>query len=119
MAWDLERAEAILASHPEVASCDIHAAAILGDDAAVRRFLALDSGNATATSEPHGGNALVYLGLSKYLRLDKSRSDAFLRAAQRCSMREPVRIPGSGLPASIRSSRPLSTAPPASRTTRR
>jgi len=35
----LERAEAILAAHPEIASSDIHSAAILGDDAAVRRFL--------------------------------------------------------------------------------
>src|SRR5258706_7076548 len=78
---NLERAEAILAAHPEVASCDIHTAAILGDDAAVRRFLAQDPANATATSEPYGGNALVYLGLSKYLRLDPTRSDAFLRAA--------------------------------------
>lgn len=78
---DLDRAKAILAAHPEVASCDIHTAAILGDDAAVRRFIAEDPGNATATSEPYGGNALVYLGLSKYLRFDKSLSDAFLRAA--------------------------------------
>ena len=37
----LERAEAILKSHPEVASCDIHTAAILGDDAAVRKDAAL------------------------------------------------------------------------------
>lgn len=35
----LERAEAILAAHPEVASANIHTAAILGDDAAMRRFL--------------------------------------------------------------------------------
>jgi len=41
---NLKRAEAILAAHPEIASCDIHTAAILGDDAAVRRFLAQDPG---------------------------------------------------------------------------
>ncbi|MBV6504766.1 MAG: hypothetical protein ILNGONEN_00319 [Syntrophorhabdaceae bacterium] len=35
----LERTEAILATHPELASSDIHVAAILGDDAAVRLFL--------------------------------------------------------------------------------
>ena len=34
----LERAEVILAAHAGVASCDIHAAAILGDKAGVRRF---------------------------------------------------------------------------------
>jgi len=33
----LEQAEAILAAHPEVASSDIFPAAVLGDDAAVRR----------------------------------------------------------------------------------
>jgi hypothetical protein len=39
----LESAEAILAAHLEVASSDIHAAAILGDAVAVRRFLVLDA----------------------------------------------------------------------------
>ncbi|HET6760613.1 MAG TPA: hypothetical protein VFH13_00860, partial [Gemmatimonadaceae bacterium] len=34
----LERAEAILAEHPDIATQDIHTAAILGDDAAVHRF---------------------------------------------------------------------------------
>ena len=77
----LERAEAILAAHPEIASSDIHTAAVLGDDVAVRRFVALDAASATATSAPYGGDALVYLCLSKYLRLDRARSDGFLRAA--------------------------------------
>ena len=77
----LDRAEAMLAALPEIASRDIHTAAILGNDAAVRRFLAQDPANATAKSAPYGGDALNYLGLSKYLRLDRTRSDAFLRAA--------------------------------------
>jgi ankyrin repeat protein len=77
----LERAEAIMAAHPEVASANIHTAAILGDDAAVRRFLALDAGNATAKGGPHGWNALTHLCFSRYLRLDRSRSDGFVRAA--------------------------------------
>lgn len=77
----LERAEAILAAHPGVASSDIHTAAILGDDPAVRRFLEREPGTASATSPPFGGDALVHLCLSKYLRLDASRSDGFLRAA--------------------------------------
>ena len=77
----LERAETILKAHPELASSDIHTAAVLGDDAAVRRFIAQDPKCATATSPPYGGDALNYLCLSKYLRLDPSRSDAFLRAA--------------------------------------
>ncbi|MBI3981422.1 MAG: ankyrin repeat domain-containing protein [Gemmatimonadetes bacterium] len=77
----LEPAQAILADHPEIAGSDIHTAAILGDDAGVRRFLAFDAGNVTAKSPPYGGDALNYLCLSKYLRLDPSRSDGFLRAA--------------------------------------
>jgi ankyrin repeat protein len=77
----LDRAEAILAAHPEVASCDIHTAAILGDDAAVRRFIAVDPASATATSAPYGIDAIVYLCLSKYLRLDPARTPALLRAA--------------------------------------
>lgn len=77
----LERAEAILAAHPEIANSDIHTAAILGDEATVRRFLALDPKNVTAKSGPYGGDALVYLCLSKYLRLDRTRTDGFLRAA--------------------------------------
>ncbi|MGH7646420.1 MAG: ankyrin repeat domain-containing protein [Gemmatimonadales bacterium] len=78
----LERAEEILAAHPELASGDIHTAAILGDDTAVRRFLAQDPANAAAKSAPFGGDALTYLGLSKYLRLDRTRTDGFLRVAR-------------------------------------
>jgi ankyrin repeat protein len=77
----LERSEAILAAHPEIAGANIHTAAILGDDGAVRRFLERDPSRATATSPPYGADALVHLCLSKYLRLDAARRDAFLRAA--------------------------------------
>jgi len=78
---NLERAEAILAAYPEVATSDIHTAAILGDDAGVRRFLERAPESATAPSAPYGGDPLVHLCLSKYLRLDQARSDGFLRAA--------------------------------------
>jgi hypothetical protein len=44
----LDEAEAVLAAHPEVSGSSIHVAAILADDAGVRRFLALDPGAATA-----------------------------------------------------------------------
>lgn len=77
----LEAAQAILASHPEIARNSIHVAAILGDDAAVRRFIASDRRNVTRKEAPYDGDALVYLCLSKYLRLDKTRSEAFLSAA--------------------------------------
>src|SRR5204863_338880 len=78
----LDRAAAILAAHPEIASSDIHSAAILGDDAAVRRFLELDPGNATLKGGPRGWDALTHLCFSKYLRLDRARSAGFVRAAQ-------------------------------------
>jgi ankyrin repeat protein len=77
----LEAAEAILAAHPEIAHSSIHIAAILGDDAAVRRFITADPRNVTKKEAPYDGDALVCLCLSKYLRLDKTRSEAFLRAA--------------------------------------
>ncbi len=77
----LDEPEAMLAQHPELRAGDIHTAAILGDDRAVQRLLAEDRSNATATSPPYGGDALNYLGLSKYLRLDPARTPAFLRAA--------------------------------------
>ena len=82
--WDgsLERSEAILAAHPDVASSDIHVAAILGDDRAVRRFLDTDPSAATARVGPRGCDALTYLCFSNYLRLDPTRSDGFIRAAQ-------------------------------------
>jgi ankyrin repeat protein len=76
----LEAAEAILAAHPEIARTSIHVAAILGDDAEVRSFIAADPRNATNKEAPYDGDALVYLCLSKYLRLDKTRSEAFVRA---------------------------------------
>lgn len=78
----LERAEALLATHPEIASSDIHTAAILGNEAAVRRFLERDPANATAKRGPRGWDALTHLCFSRYLRLDRARSEEFVRAAQ-------------------------------------
>ena len=77
----LERAEAIRAVHPEVATSTIHTAAILGDDTTVRRFIDLDGANATAKGGPRDWDALTHLCFSRYLRLDPSRSDGFVRAA--------------------------------------
>ena len=77
----LDRAEAILAAHPDLARADIHTAAILGDDAAVRRFIELDPESATAKGGPRAWDALTHLCFSRYLRLDKARWDSFVRAA--------------------------------------
>ncbi|HEX5856137.1 MAG TPA: ankyrin repeat domain-containing protein [Thermoanaerobaculia bacterium] len=78
----LEGAEALLAAHPEIAGSDIHTAAILGDDAAVRRFLEHNSASAAAKAGPRGWDALTHLCFSRYLRLDRARSAGFVRAAE-------------------------------------
>ncbi|MBI1795570.1 MAG: ankyrin repeat domain-containing protein [Candidatus Eisenbacteria bacterium] len=78
---DLAEAEVILAAHPEAATADIHAAAILGDEAAVRRWIARDPAHATAKGGPYGWDALTHLCFSRYLRIDRARSDGFVRAA--------------------------------------
>ncbi len=78
----LEPAEAILRAHPELAGSDIHTAAVLGDAAAVRRYLERDPRAVHAKSGPYDIDPLVYLCLSKYLRLDASRTPGFLQAAE-------------------------------------
>jgi ankyrin repeat protein len=77
----LDEAEQMLASHPEIATSDIHTAAITGNVALVRDLLAENAANATAVSEPYGGTALAYLCLSKYLRLNNGNGDNFVQAA--------------------------------------
>jgi ankyrin repeat protein len=78
----LERAEAILAEHPAVANANIHTAAILGDPSGVRRFLTLDVLNATAKGGPYGWDALTHLCFSRYLRLERAKSEGFVAAAK-------------------------------------
>ena len=78
----LAEADAILAAHPELATLDIHVAAILGDDATVAECLEQDASLSTATTAPYGWDALTHLCFSRYLRLDHSRSDGFVRAAR-------------------------------------
>lgn len=77
----LQEADAILAAHPDVAASSIHTAAILGDDDAVRRFLAQSPANATAKGGPREWDALTHLCFSRYLRLDPARSERFVRSA--------------------------------------
>ncbi len=77
----LDEAERILAAHPAVAHASIHTAAILGDAGEVERRLAEDPALARAKGGPYGWDALTHLCFSRYLRLDRSRAPAFLRAA--------------------------------------
>ncbi len=58
-------------------------AAILGNDVGVGEFLARDARDATAKGGPYGWDALTHLCFSRYLRLDRARSDGFVRAAKK------------------------------------
>jgi ankyrin repeat protein len=78
----LEEAELILAQYPHVARANIHTAASRGDEEAVRNFLSNDAASATSTGGPHGWDALTHLCFSRYLRIDRARSDAFVRSAR-------------------------------------
>jgi len=78
----LEEATAVLAAHPEIAAASIFVAAILSDETGVRRFIAADAGAATAKGGPYGWDPLSYLCFSRYLRLDDSKSDGFVRTAR-------------------------------------
>jgi len=77
----LDRARSILTAHPGIANSSIHAAAILGDDEGVRRLLERDPAAATAKGGPRGWDPLTHLCFSRYLRLDRARSDSFVRTA--------------------------------------
>lgn len=78
----LEHAELILARYPHVATANIHTAAILADEPTVLKLLTQNPKDATATGGPHNWDALTHLCFSRYLRLDPSRSEAFVRTAQ-------------------------------------
>ena len=79
---ELDRAEAILAEHPEFATDSICTAAVLGDDAGVRRFIDADPSAATRKGGPYDWDALTYLCFSRYLRLDADRWAGFVAAAR-------------------------------------
>ena len=78
----LEEAEMILTRYPFVATDSIYAAALLADEPVVRAFLARDPACATTKGGPRGWDALTHLCFSLYLRLDRTRSDAFVGTAR-------------------------------------
>jgi ankyrin repeat protein len=77
----LEEAELILSRYPQVARANIHTAALLADEPGVRAFLSREPASVTAKGGPYEWDALTHLCFSRYLRVDKSRSDAFVRTA--------------------------------------
>ena len=78
----LDHANALLAANPEITGSSIHTAAVLGDDAAVRSLLARNPESVRTKAPPYDAEPLVYLCFSRYLRLDESRSEAFMRTAR-------------------------------------
>jgi ankyrin repeat protein len=78
----LEHADLILARYPDVATGSIYSAAVLADEAAVSSWLARDVSLATASGGPHNWDALTYLCFSRYLRIEKARSEAFVSTAR-------------------------------------
>jgi ankyrin repeat protein len=78
----LDAAQSILARFPRVAASTVHTAAILADEAAVRRFLASDPASATAKGGPYAWDALTHLCFSRYLRLDATRAESFVHTAR-------------------------------------
>jgi ankyrin repeat protein len=77
----LEQAKSLLAANPTLARASIHTAAVVGDTIAVGELLERDPASAKALAEPYLASPLVYLCLSRFLRLEPGRSDAFVRAA--------------------------------------
>ena len=92
----LDRAQAILSAHLDLPAANVHAAAILGDAAAVRRFLRLDAAIATSKGGPRNWDALTHLCFSRYLRLDRARSDGFVESAEAPWNRRSKWFPRSG-----------------------
>jgi ankyrin repeat protein len=79
---DLKEADMMLERHPEIAKSDIYTASVLADAEAVRALVTVDSAVATGKGGPYSWDALTYLCFSRYLRLDRKRSDAFVQTAR-------------------------------------
>ena len=77
----LDEAERIRRSTPDVPRASVYAAAVAGDDVALRQWVASDASLATAAGGPRNWAPLVYLCFSRYLRLDPTRGHGFVRAA--------------------------------------
>ncbi|HEX4320359.1 MAG TPA: ankyrin repeat domain-containing protein [Acidobacteriaceae bacterium] len=81
----IDAAEAVRKAHPGVETGSIWAAAVYGDPAVVRRFLASDPALASERGGVYAWDALTYLCFSRYLRglrQDEARSSGFVDAAR-------------------------------------
>jgi len=81
-AGSLDRARELLAENPDLARADVCAAAILGDTASLKVFLAADPGCATRHAGPREWDPLLYLTFSLFLRDDPGRRPALRECAR-------------------------------------
>jgi ankyrin repeat protein len=73
----LEEANELLKAYPALSSADIYTSSVLGESKQVSDFLTADPSLATKKGGSHNWDALTYLCFSRYLRLDKERSEDF------------------------------------------
>lgn len=78
----VDEANAMLAADPSLGYYDIFTAATTGNAGKVLEIISADPAQSQLISEPYGASALVYLCLSKYLRLDLHKSQQFYTAAK-------------------------------------
>jgi ankyrin repeat protein len=81
----IDAAEVVRKMHPGIETSSIWAAAVYGDAAAVKAFLAKDSGLASERGGVYAWDALTYLCFSRYLRWlrkDEARSRGFVDSAR-------------------------------------
>jgi hypothetical protein len=79
---DLNEAQALLAEYPQLPNQSIYAAAVVGDRAAIARFLEQEPDLATIPGGPRGWNPLTHLCFSRFLRLDPGRSAGLVESAR-------------------------------------
>ena len=78
---DLVRADTLLAAHPGIGASSIYTAATLGNADAVRQFIAADPSSAVTRGGPLDWDPITYLCFSRYLKLDRERTDGFVQCA--------------------------------------
>jgi len=78
----LEDAQRLLQENPDLATRDIFAAATLGDATLVQVMIDKDPSCAVKKGGPRDWEPIVYLCFSRYLKLDRSRSDGFVKSAR-------------------------------------
>src|SRR5580692_5755305 len=79
---NLEASETILKAHPGLAVGNLIVAAILGNDKEAEDLLSENPNQAVMKAGPRNWDLLTYLCFSRYLRLDKTRSEGFVRVAK-------------------------------------